>query len=264
VASSGLALSSLDSSIYKTDGTLQTDRTVTMGAKNLIFSSTTGNFIFNPSLTGSVGIGIASPAYSLDVSASSNPLRLGGLQNGSLSDSFLTVSNGVVREVIPTPKGILGTLGTGSDIPGTATSRYYCTGSYITLPPGKYMVFSYMTLDNSLSSNSSPGSFFLKTLFADPSYGITAGASYSPATNATMATADIVGAGKLVSGSINCGQPYNLLSGFVIINNTSGGSKSYYLWAGWVQLTTVNSTSKINLFGGTNYAEDNIVALPVY
>jgi len=263
VASIALSLNSLDSSIYKTDGTLQANRTVTMSANNLTFGSTSGNIIFNPSSTGKVGIGTTAPAYELDVSASANPMRLGGLQNGTTSDSTLTVSNGVIKRVTPTPKGIIGTLGAGYTIPGTATGTYYCTGSSITLPPGKYMVFAYMMTDNNLNSNTSPGSFFFKTLFADASWGTTAGTTSSPATNTTMVTADIVGSSKLISGSISCGQPYNPISGFQFINNTSGANKTYYFWAGWVQLTTVNNTSKIDLFGGTNYGEDNIVAFPV-
>ena len=162
-----------------------------------------------------------------------------------------------------TPKGIIGSLGAGYNIVGTATATYYCTGTSITLPPGKYMVFAYMMCDNTLSRNDIPGSFFVKTLFAESSYGTTAGTSSSPATNTTMVTADVVGSSKLISGSISAGQPYNPISGFVFINNTSGANKTYYYWAGWIQLTTVNNTSHLTLFGGTNYGEDNIVAFPV-
>jgi len=64
-------------------------------------------------------------------------------------------------------------------------------------------------------------------------------AANSPATNTSMVTADVVGSSKLISGSIACGQPYNPVSGFVFINNTSGANKTYYYWAGWVQTTTV-------------------------
>jgi hypothetical protein len=53
--------------IYANDGTLAGNRTVTQGASNLTFSSTTGNLVFNPSSTGSLGIGTPTPSAKLDV-----------------------------------------------------------------------------------------------------------------------------------------------------------------------------------------------------
>src|SRR5262245_7094873 len=48
-------------------------------------------------VTGNTGIGISVPLYKLDVSATTNPLRLTGLQAGAATDSVLTVLNGIVR-----------------------------------------------------------------------------------------------------------------------------------------------------------------------
>ena len=48
---------------------------------------------------GNVGIGVTSPSYRLHVKSNSNPLQLEGLQTGTISDSLLTVSNGVVRRL---------------------------------------------------------------------------------------------------------------------------------------------------------------------
>lgn len=52
------------------------------------------------SSTGNVGIGIATPAYALDVFAATNPMRLQGLANGASTDSILTIdpSTGLVRK----------------------------------------------------------------------------------------------------------------------------------------------------------------------
>lgn len=50
---------------------------------------------------GLVGIGTTSPANTLQVVATSDPLALGGLQSGTNTDSLLTVSNGVVKRLSP-------------------------------------------------------------------------------------------------------------------------------------------------------------------
>jgi hypothetical protein len=237
------------------------------GSVVITHSNSTFDLFVNAS--GNVGIGTGTPGYALEVTAASNPVRITGLQSGTLADSVLTVSNGVVRTVVPTPKGITGTIGTGATIPGTATGTFYNTGSYITLPPGKFMVQAYLMLSATntpmlQTTSNQPGSFFIKTFFANSSLGTTAGATVSPALNAADVTPDIVGSAKLISGSLNQGESYNPLTGFVFINNTSGANKSYYLWAGWVQLTNVLTTNSLPLIGGTYYAEDNIVAFPVY
>ena len=53
--------------IYNTDGSLTGNRTVNMGSDTLTFNSTSGNFIFNPSTTGYMGIGTTTPTASLTV-----------------------------------------------------------------------------------------------------------------------------------------------------------------------------------------------------
>jgi hypothetical protein len=50
---------------------------------------------------GNVGIGTSTPAYALQVNAAANPLSLGGVQTGLNTDSILTISNGVVRKLLP-------------------------------------------------------------------------------------------------------------------------------------------------------------------
>jgi hypothetical protein len=49
--------------------------------------------------TGNVGIGTSNPAYKLDVSAAANPVRIMGVQNGSSTDSVITIVNGVIKKV---------------------------------------------------------------------------------------------------------------------------------------------------------------------
>lgn len=48
---------------------------------------------------GNIGIGTTIPGYLLQVNATANPLYLTGVQTGLSTDSLLTISNGVVREL---------------------------------------------------------------------------------------------------------------------------------------------------------------------
>ncbi|MEI7735195.1 MAG: hypothetical protein WCI49_06990, partial [Ferruginibacter sp.] len=57
-----------------------------------------GNDINNKN-TGNVGIGTSNPAYKLDVSAAANPVRIMGVQNGSTTDSVVTIVNGVIKKI---------------------------------------------------------------------------------------------------------------------------------------------------------------------
>lgn len=94
VASGGLNLSSIDNNIYNSDGTLTGNRTVTMGADNLTFSTSTGNMIFSTSSTGSVGIGQSSPSATLDV-------------NGNIQISNSGIPMGLMTELPGTTNPLL-------------------------------------------------------------------------------------------------------------------------------------------------------------
>jgi hypothetical protein len=55
--------------IYTTNGTLAGNRVVTQEANNLTFSSTSGNFIYNPSTSGRMGVGTSSPQAKLHINS---------------------------------------------------------------------------------------------------------------------------------------------------------------------------------------------------
>jgi hypothetical protein len=79
---------------------------------------------------GNTGIGTTTPAYLLQVNATANPLYLAGVQTGLVTDSLLTIGNGVVRELLPSALasssnnawGLTGAAGTtsGTNFIGTA------------------------------------------------------------------------------------------------------------------------------------------------
>jgi hypothetical protein len=179
-AATALDLKSLDSSIYKLDGTLRSNRTVTMTDKNLTFSSTTGNMIFNPSSTGKVGIGTTSPTNALHVYASSNPLRLQGLQtSSSVADKILVAdANGVIKTAISSSSNVAGYLNANLTTSGTsinkvimqtelydAASEYNSTtGYFVPTVTGSYQIEIEVTVSNSSATSSDYGSSTDKTL----------------------------------------------------------------------------------------------------
>jgi hypothetical protein len=252
---------------------------------DFVLNTTSGTYnLFMNGSTGNIGINTGSPGSTLDVKGT---LRLSGSSSGYVAlapaaaagsttytlpsadgtagQALVTNGSGTLSWAITA--ATIGTIGAGATIPGTATGKYYCTGSYITLPPGKFIVNVYMMLSSSPSTMNqttpnTPGSFFIKSFFADASLGTTAGATVSPPLPQSNVSPDVVGNGKLISGSLSVGQTYNPISGSVVINNTSGANKSYYYWAGWVSLTNVLSSNSLPLIGGTFYGEDNIVAYP--
>ena len=84
-ASNGLSLVGRD---VQLGGTLTSNTTINTGTNNL---SVTG--------AGNLGVGVATPAYKLDVSATADPVRLQGLQGGAQADSIMTVNaaTGIIR-----------------------------------------------------------------------------------------------------------------------------------------------------------------------
>lgn len=94
---------------------------------------------------GYIGIGNNSPATSLDIKTSgtlATPVSGIKITDGAQNENYVLTSdtngNGLWKPVRLTV--VRGTNGTGIDIPFTATNTFSYTGSYIDLPPGKWLV----------------------------------------------------------------------------------------------------------------------------
>jgi len=271
VASAALNLSALDVNIYNADGTLTGNRTMTMAADNLTFSSTTGDLIFNPSSTGRIGIGTASPTNTLTVVAASNPLYLSGLQTGATTDSTLSILNGVVRKVSNAIHDVIGGLNSGGvTVAPNQTSGAY-TGDSIILPPGKWLVSVNMLMEP------------LWPLFTPSNSSIWMQTTFSTTKTSPSPTTDIVGNNTLISGLMPPSSPYANLTGSMLINNASGANKTYYYatqssfasgsgftsgssgassTTGVGGTTLTNAVSLVN-FGSSSSGENTILAIPV-
>ena len=117
----------------------------------------------------------------------------------------------------------------------TSNGVFNNTGSYIDLPPGKWMVNIVMILVGNANS-------WVRSSFSD---------------NATtlVQTTDIVGS-PLASGNSGPGALGEAV-GFIIINNSTNAVKRYYYTA------NCDAGGAVNPFGGAANGENQIFAIPV-
>jgi hypothetical protein len=199
-------------------------------------------------LGGNVGIGTTNPSNLLHVnSASSGAVRI---VDGTQAAGRVLTSNatGVGTWQSPGIENIIGTLdATGVSLPFSLTTNFVQTNSSITLPPGRYAVNVTMLLArNSSTLPSPPDSFFwVRSTFSD-----------SNAAN-PLPSPDIVGS-SLASGNFGGTSVFAMLTGTIIINNTTAGNKIYYYVGG--RCVTFSTAETLTGFGSTSWAENSIIA----
>lgn len=213
-----------------------------------VANTTAGNAITIPErmrITGTGNVGIGTPAPT-------NTLHVGGtfrLVDGTQAANRVLTSSatGVASWADVAIHNIVGNIsGTGVNIPYFQGGTYLQTGSYIDLPPGRYAVNVTMLMSKTSLTYSPNNSFFwVRSTF-----------STSPGVNPTP-SADIIGS-NLCSGNYPGSSVYALLSGMVVINNSSAITRRYYYVAG--NVVTNNTTETLSAFGGSYWAENNIIA----
>lgn len=218
-----------------------------------------GSEQFTVSSGGNVGVGTTAPTAKLHINAASAGTGF-RLVDGSQSNNRILMSdvNGNASWKEVTINRISGVLGTGVNLNLVNNyTTFYQTGSYIDLPVGKWevsidMLFPYTggTLNNS-------DWIWLRTGFSD-----TNGAN--PAI-----TTDILG-GRLISGSFHgpavtsFQNKYGMMSGRVVLNNTSGATKRYYYVAGGMDTSNASTLSGyLDKFGGNSWSENIITAVSI-
>ena len=196
--------------------------------------------------TGNVGIGTGSftPTTKLDIRASTSGTGL-RLVDGSQGANKVLQSdaNGNASwstNVAITP-AVIGTMGVGAQNSGA--NAY--TGASITLPNGKWSISVSMLVITSTGV----GSYWLRT-------------GFSATTNPAGIGADGIGS-SLVSGLVWSNR-YNMISGTIVINNTSGANKTYYYVTNAIEVYDGGSASTtfVNL-GRNTVGENSIIAYPM-
>lgn len=197
---------------------------------------------------GNVGIGTTAPSRTLHINSATNgAVRIVDGTQG-VGKVLTSDATGVATWQSTGIDNVVGVLnGTGVNIAYSQTANFLQTGSYITLPPGRYAVNVTMLLARNSTSLPSPNNsfFWVRSTFSDS-------AGVNP-----VSSPDIVGS-TLASGNFGGTSVYAMLTGTIIINNTTAGNKTYYYVAG--RTVTSNTTETLTGFGSTYWLEDNIIA----
>jgi len=144
---------------------------------------------------------------------------------------------------------VLGTFptGSGSGYNGNSTAAQ-ATGATITLPSGKWSIQITVMIVPFPVPNSSQSSF-LNMYLSNTSNG--------------AISADAVGSYPVVSGTVVGPTRFGLVVGTIIINNTSGSNKTYFLVKGSHENYGDGWVATFDRLGSADWGENTMVAYPM-
>ncbi len=192
-----------------------------------------------------IGSGITSPSNILEVNGTGGTGTGLKLTTGAGLDKVLSSDangNASWTNSVAITSAVLGVMGVGS----TTLSQNNWTGAYITLPNGKWSVQTTM-----LASTPTD-------IVGDDFIWMRTGFSTSSTANQMASGSNILGP-SLVSGLIRDNSKFNMLTGTIIINNTTGGNVTYYYWL----LNCDYTTATFSSLGRNTWGENSIVAYPM-
>lgn len=216
------------------------------------------------SADGFVGIGNNNPTVSLDIKTSgTSAVPVPGIKitDGAQNENYVLTSdangNGLWKPAKLTV--IRGVNGAGINISfeETATTSKY-TGSYIDLPPGKWLVTVQQLIIPTGAALTSDQWMWLRTSFSDDPNVVPGGiATYS----ADLSSPSIVSG--LIQGPTSAKTRFSILQGSLVINNSSGAVKRYkYIAGNNVVEGAQTSATFFDRFGSGVFGENVIYAVP--
>lgn len=214
------------------------------------WSSTVGWNAFNITKTnGFIGIGTTTPAQKVDIigkiKITDGTQGVGKVLSSDANGVGTWVNN---TAITPAVIGVFagGGANFGSGIPvGTQSAMTYCN-VYIDLPVGKWIVFGTYLLAGTTSLATGQSVFIRTTLSTS---------------NAVATNPDLI-SGALVSGTLSGPSDFGLANGQTIINNTSGATKRYYLWANIQKFGTTPAAFTMAGVGSSFWSENQLSAIP--
>jgi hypothetical protein len=133
--------------------------------------------------------------------------------------------------------------------PGGGTARY--TTANITLPPGRWVIIANLLING--TALPAGGGIFMRTYFTESAVS-------------SIGSPDVVaGTGGLISGNFSYSYTFGFVSGQVLINNTSGADKTYFLWATGSRNAAAPSsaTLAVGALGSSAWSENQLIAIPM-
>lgn len=200
-------------------------------------------------MTGNIGIGTTTPAQKVDIigkiKITDGTQGVGKVLSSDANGVGTWVNNtAITPAVIGVFPGGGANIGNGTAV-GVQSPMTYCN-VYIDLPVGKWIVFGTYLLAGTTSLTSGQSVFVRTTLSTS---------------NTVLTNTDIL-SGGLVSGSLNGPCDFGLANGQTIINNTSGATKRYYLWANVQKFGTTPTAFTMAGVGSNFWSENQLSAIP--
>lgn len=198
---------------------------------------------------GNMGIGTTNPAQKVDIigkiKITDGTQGVGKVLSSDANGVGTWVNNtAITPAVVGVFPGGGANIGNGTAV-GVQSPMTYCN-VYIDLPSGKWIVFGTYLLAGTTSLTSGQSVFVRTTLSTS---------------NTILTNTDII-SGGLVSGSLNGPCDFGLANGQTIINNTSGATKRYYLWANVQKFGTTPTAFTMAGVGSNFWSENQLSAIP--
>jgi hypothetical protein len=199
--------------------------------------------------TGNLGIGTTNPVQKLDIAGKikiTDGTQAAGRILASDADGVGTWVNtsAITPAVIGVFAGGGASFGNGTAV-GVQSAWNYCN-VYIDLPHGKWIVFGTYLLAGSTTLLSGQSIFVRTTLSTS---------------NTVVVNTDII-SGGLVSGILAGPTDFGLANGQTVINNTSGSTRRYHLWANIQKYGTTPTSYNMSGVGSNFWLENQLSAIP--
>jgi len=146
---------------------------------------------------------------------------------------------------------IFGQLANSPNHFATLPPNFGYVGAYIDLPPGKWIVYTFLLLaPNNGSSANWDGTGFDRALWGT--------FTLSESNSSFSVSSDIIGS-PLISGAVVAPSKFGMTSGAIYLRNSTTNVKRYYLWG---RITQFNTSCTLFDLASTYWGENQFFAIP--
>ena len=219
------------------------------------------------SSSGNVGLGTNTPSSKLEIQTGgtvATPISGLKIVDGSQTDQYVLTSDASGSALwkpitLTTIMGVFPTSTGAGNYTFKTTTLWDKTNAFITLPPGRWRVDVTQLLRITGDAITGDQYMWLRFSFTDDNTPTNPTLTNDFTTNARYISAQISGP----TVSITNVYKYALAQGSVLINNSSGTSKNYYLIVGSSTSSFTSTTTYLQSVGGNTWGENIITAIPI-